>query len=75
MQNSAISFSICLDNKEDKIAEFILDLSDEFEIRYNENLELITIRHYNDEIIERMTKERKIFLEQKSRATVQYLVK
>jgi len=75
MQNSAISFSICIDNKEDKIAEFIVDLSKDFEIKYNENLELITIRHYNDEIIEKMINKRKVILEQKSRATVQFLVK
>lgn len=75
MQNSAISFSFSVDNKEDKIANFIVDLNHDFNIRYNEDLELITIRHYDEESIDKMTSGRKIYLEQKSRTTVQYLLK
>jgi len=72
-QNSAISFSLCVDNNKN-IDKLIEALKENYEVRYNENLELITIRHYNDESIKQMTEERNILLEQKSRDTAQYVL-
>ena len=42
---------------------------------YNDNLELITIRYYDQPTIERVTQNKKILLEVKSRYTVQLVVK
>lgn len=75
MQNSAISFSICMDNKGQDMLDFISDLQVDFIIKYNEEMELWTIRHYNQEIIDNLIGKRKIYLEQKNRTTVQLLVK
>jgi aspartate kinase len=75
MQNSAISFSICMDNKGDNMLDFIKDLQHDFVVKYNEEMELWTIRHYNQEIIDNLIGKRKIYLEQKNRTTVQLLVK
>jgi len=75
MQNSAISFSIIMDNKGKAMLDFIAELQKEFKVRYNEHLELITIRNYNQQIINDLIGSRKVYLEQKNRTTVQLLVK
>lgn len=75
MQNSAITFTACVDRDEDKIASLIIDLRDDYYIRYNENVELLTIRHFNDEIINNLTSKKDILVEQRSRSTVQFIMK
>lgn len=75
MQNSAISFSICMDDKGQEMNDFIDDLQRNFVVKYNIDMELWTIRHYNQEIIDNLIGNRKIYLEQKNRTTVQLLVK
>lgn len=75
MQNSAISFSISVDNDERKIPELIRVLQDDFRVLYNENLELVTIRYYDQATIDRVTTGKQVLLEQKSRHTVQLVVR
>lgn len=75
MQNSALSFSICIDNKPHRIANLLKALNPNFSVKYNEKVELITIRHYNTESIDLLLKNRKIILEQKNRATLQAVVR
>ena len=75
MQNSAISFSVCTDSDERKIPELIKTLQKKFRVLYNEDLELITIRYYNQSTIDRVCIGKKVFLEHKSRYTVQLVVK
>jgi len=74
MQNSAISFSVCVDNKKYKLENFIQDLHKNFLVKYNEGLELITIRHYNENIIKQMTANKKLLIEQRNRTTVQLVL-
>lgn len=75
MQNSAISFSICMDYKAEPLFSFIESLQRDFNVKYNEHMELITIQHYNQSIIDNLIGSRKIYLEQKNRTTVQLLVR
>lgn len=75
MQNSAISFSICTDNKSKALIDFVNDLQQDFNVKYNKEMELITILHYNQEIIDNLIGDRKVYLEQKNRTTVQLLVR
>jgi aspartate kinase len=75
MQNSAISFSLCIDEAGENMIEFIQEMQNDFKVRYNRNMELITIRHYNQEVIDKLIGNRKVYLEQKSRSTVQLLVR
>jgi len=75
MQNSAVSFSICTDYDSFKTPKLIAALKKDFKIYFNENLELVTIRHYNDETIKKVTKNKEIMLEQRSRNTVQIVLK
>lgn len=71
MQNSAISFTVCVNHPGNKLGWLINSLSDDFEIKYNEGLELLTIRHFTSDVIEKQLKGCKVFLEQRSRKTFQ----
>jgi len=74
MQNSAVSFSVCVDYEENKINTFVFDLKKNYKVLYNSNLTLITIRHYNSKIIREMTNSKKILVQQKNRNTVRFIV-
>ena len=75
MQIAALSCTVCVDNQNNKVSEILNDLTQNFNTLSNEDLDLLTIRHYNDEIIENLTGNRNILLEQKSRTTVQMVMK
>jgi aspartate kinase len=75
MQNSAISFSVCADNDRFKIEPLIAALSDHFKILYNDNVQLMTIRNYEPKIIEKLTLKKTILIEQRSRTTVQLVIR
>ena len=74
MQNSAVSFSICVDNKRTSINSLIAELSSKFKVYYNDSVKLFTIRHYNQDSIDKVIVNKKVLLEQKSRNTVQFVV-
>ena len=74
MQNSALSFSLCIDNNEILLEAIRKSLGDTFLLRYNTGLQLITIRYYNEQIIEEIVAGRNIVLQQRSRNTAQLLV-
>ncbi len=75
MQNAAISFSIAVDFKKEKIENVIDALKNDFSITRNDNLSLLTIRHYNQGIIDKLTKDKDILVRQISRTTIQMLVR
>ncbi|MBK9523505.1 MAG: aspartate kinase [Bacteroidetes bacterium] len=75
MQNSAISFSVCVDNDPFKIPELLHELQKDFRVLYNEDLMLITVRHYYPSTIEQLIKGKKVLLEQRSRQTAQVVLK
>lgn len=75
MQNSAISFSICIDFNSFTTYKFIKELQEEYQVLYNEDLELVTIRHYDETTIKRVTENKKILVEQKSRNTARFVMK
>ena len=69
VQSSAINFSICVDNEEHFLPGAIEELSIDFSVRYNKGLELLTIRHFNDDVIAKNTKAKEPLLMQKTRST------
>lgn len=75
MQNSAISFKVCVDNKPDRINEIIRDLSHLFNISIDNGLELITIRYFDTQTIDRVMVNKELVLEQKNSNTIQMVVK
>ena len=74
MQNSALSFSICIDNNPQLVQPLIEELKNMFRVRYNDNLQLITIRYYTQQVIDSIVAGRPILLEQRSRTTEQLIV-
>jgi len=75
MQNSAVSFSICVDNDRHKIPQLIKDLNAFFKVFYIDNLSLFTIRHYTKKSIEQFLQDKDVVLEQKSHNTIQLIAR
>ena len=75
MQNSAVSFSFCVDNDSHKIPELLDALKKNFKVYFNENLIMYTIRHYNEDSISKLLINKELLLEQKSRHTIHLVVK
>ena len=75
MQHSAVSFSVCLDYDKYKIPNVLNELKMKFNVVFNEGLTLYTIRHYNQDSIERILNGKKLLLEQKTRNTIQLALK
>jgi aspartate kinase len=74
-QNSALSFTVCLDFDDMKFGELIKTLETSFKVRYNENVTLYTIRHYDSHVLQKILDGKTVILEQLSRSTVQIVVK
>ncbi len=75
VQQSAMNFSGAIDKPERGFEILIEELKKKFVVHYNEDLELLTIRYYNDDIIQKMTRGRKIFVEQRTRTDARFLLK
>jgi aspartate kinase len=75
MQNSALSFTVCIDDNEQTFAPLMQLLNQFFDTKYNSDLELITIKHYRQSNLDKLTKERTVLLEQLSRNTAQLVLK
>lgn len=75
MQNSAISFSFCIDFRATKLMALLERLHHHFEVYYNTNLTLITVKNYDEVSFDTYRKQSGVLLEQSSRSTLQVLVK
>ena len=71
IQNSAISFSVCVDNKFNHLQETLNKLKAKFKVTCYENVSLYTIRHYNDETVKSLDNGKKILLKQLTAETMQ----
>ena len=74
IQTSALDLSICFDENERKLTQLIAALEQSFIIRYNNGLQLFTIRHYENGIEKEFIKGKQIFVEQRSRSTLQLVI-
>jgi aspartate kinase len=75
IQNSAISFSVCLDNKYDTLEPLLAKLREQFKVKWNEGVTLYTVRHSKPSEIKALTEGKTVLLRQESRETVQIVVK
>ena len=75
MQHSAVSFQLCVDNDSEKVNKFYLELEKTFNIQLDENLELITVRNYNQSTVDRLLVDKRLLVEQKNSHTVRLVVK
>jgi aspartate kinase len=74
MQNSAISFSVCIDNEPKKVKVLIQHLEKNYSIKTNEPVELITLTNYTNKELAQLTGGKKLLIEQKTRNTLQLVV-
>lgn len=75
MQNSAISFSVCTDNDPQKIELLLPELQQKFKVLYNSNVQLMTVRNYEPEIIAKLSENKTVLLEQRSRNAHQMVMR
>ena len=75
IQNSAISFSVCVEDKFDNFNELNAILSKKFKVDYDENVTLYTIRHFNDNAAQTVEENKVVLLKQVSRETMQVVTK
>ena len=71
MQNSAISFTICMDDNAKKREKLMAALHDDFLIYYNEGLDMITVKNYDQSTIDELMEGKQIIIEQRSRNNFQ----
>ncbi|MBK9175053.1 MAG: aspartate kinase [Flavobacteriales bacterium] len=74
MQNSALAFSVVVDDTP-RSRQLIEELSAGYEVRYNDGCELLTVRHYDEPTLARLTGGKEILLEQRSRTTARFVLK
>lgn len=75
MQHSAISFSACFDAAPRKMEALLADFKQQFTVRYNEGLTLYTVRHYSVNCESKLSEGKEVLLEQRSRQTLQLLMR
>lgn len=74
-QNAAISLMFCVDNVPEKVSAAGGKLEELFDVTVETNLTLLTIRHYNGTFLKKLTDGREILLEQKTKETVQLVMR
>lgn len=75
IQNSAISFSVCIEDKFGNFNDLKTILSKKFKVAYNENVSLYTIRHFNEKAAQMVEENKVVLLKQVSRETMQIVTK
>lgn len=75
VEASAVSIDVCVTDEREKVKTFMNALRGEFTIVYNENVEMLTVRHYNDESVRKLIDGKEVLLEQRTRSTVRYVVR
>ncbi|MCL6267025.1 aspartate kinase [Flagellimonas myxillae] len=75
IQNSAISFSVCLDNKFNGLQAMLDELKRKFNVVCHEDVSLYTIRHFDDKAVKSLENGRSVLVEQRGKETVQLVVK
>ncbi len=75
VEASAVAIDVCVDDERTRIDALLAELDTEYSAYYNENVEMLTIRHYTPEAITRITSSREILLEQRMRSSVRFVVR
>jgi len=75
IQNSAISFSLCIEDKYKTFDKFRADLQDTFKVQYYENSTLYTIRHFDNAAVESIKQKGESLIRQINTETAQLVIK
>ena len=75
IQNSAISFSVCFDNRFGQLPELLQHLKGKYRVKHQEGVSLYTVRHFDSKAIASLLNGRDVLLEQRGKETVQLVIK
>lgn len=75
IQNSAISFSVCISDKFGNLEILLIKLREKFSVKWNENVTLYTIRHFDPVEIKVLRENKQVLLKQETQETVQLVIK
>jgi aspartate kinase len=75
VEASAVSIDVCVDDERPKVESLMNDLKEEYSTVYNENVELLSVRHSTPEAMKRITDGREILIEQRTRSTARFVVR
>jgi len=75
IQNSAISFSVCVDNIYNNLEALLQHLKAKFKVTVNNNVSLYTVRHYNQQAIDSVEQGKTLLLKQLTQETIQIVTK
>ncbi|HEY8893313.1 MAG TPA: aspartate kinase [Niastella sp.] len=75
MQTGAVTIQVCLDNQTEKIEKLALAAADIFDVQVEKGLTLLTIRHYTEEVLQKMIAGKTVELLQQTPETVQVVLK
>jgi aspartate kinase len=75
IQNSAISFSVCIEDKFNNFQQFLAELKSKFKVSFTENVSLYTIRHSNEKAIDEIEQKGEVLLKQATEGTVQLVMR
>ena len=75
MQNTAISFTISVDDVPDRLPALIADLEQDFNVTRDDDLELVTVRHYTRAALDALQRDRVVQLEERIGSTIQLVMK
>jgi len=73
IQNSAISFSVCIENTFDNLGPLLLQLKAKYQLTVYQHVNLFTIRHHTDEVIQDIEKNKTVLIKQITPKTVQLI--
>lgn len=75
IQNSAISFSVCVQDKYNNMDALLLSLRSRFDVKYTQDVSLYTIRHFEENSAASLLKSKELMLEQRTATTIQLVLK
>lgn len=75
MQTSALSFTACIDLVPGRFEKLLVALKLQFKVKYNDELTLITLRHYTDDVLAELTAGKTVLMKQTNRNTAQVVIK
>ena len=73
IQNSAISFSVCIENNFGTLEALLLELKAKYKVSVEEGVNVFTLRHHNQQAIDEIEKNKRVLMKQITPKTVQIL--
>lgn len=73
LQTGAVKIDVCIDNKADKLEKLALSASELFDVQVEKDLTMLTVRHYREELVQQLTRGKRVRLRQQTPETVQII--